>query len=200
MVCLSVFLPAQAIWKSRNLTLIVQFETHFTLSLSLSISCFNPSLFISLLVVSSILKMSRLSDTKPVCNLGSCLLKLGLLCVCDRELVPGVRLRDQVIFPTFVFDYARQRLLLANVQLQSEMFRHQVILPSEKLTWAEVYHVFFGYGLRMSLPLVYDLAHWESTLHKKTQNKRPYTFKFSNQFGDKKCLLVGYITYSISIR
>ena len=70
------------------------------------------------------------SDSEPISHLALHLLYLRLLGLRDRKLFARIRLRDQVVLTSLVLHDARQRLLIPNIQLQSEVLRHQVVLPA----------------------------------------------------------------------
>ena len=97
---------------------------------------------------------TQLSDWEPVGHLNTSLFQLGLLRLCNWEFVSRVCLRDQVVLASQLLHDAGQGLLLTNIELDAEVLRHQVVLPSTELGRAELYQVFLCQLLRVALPLV----------------------------------------------
>ena len=86
------------------------------------------------------------------------LLNFGLLGLGDGILVARVRLRDQVVLTALVFHDAWERLLLADVQLKSEVLGHQEVLPTTELSRGEVHKILLRENLGVRLALENDRA------------------------------------------
>ena len=98
------------------------------------------------------------SHGEPVVDLRARLLNLGLLGLRDGVLVARVRLRDQVVLTALVFHDAWERLLLADVQLESEVLGHQEVLPTTELSRGEVHKILLRENLGVRLALENDRA------------------------------------------
>ena len=91
------------------------------------------------------------------------MLDLWLFGLGDWEFFARVRLGDQIVLSSLVLHDARQRLLVPDVQLQSEVLGHQVVLPSAEIASDYKHQVFLCQRLCVALPLVDDLANRKPT-------------------------------------
>ena len=80
--------------------------------------------------LSCLVRVCVRSDAEPVGDLPLCLLDFRLLSLCDGKLLARVRLGDQVVLAPLVLHDPREWLLVADIQLKTEVLGHQVIFPS----------------------------------------------------------------------